>query len=352
MVVLAGCSSALSFAQIDSTAPSKNSSSGSRTSESTLTLRPTSSIDIASEKGGAFMNPAKCDAEGSLFIRKLASDRPLLGPVVKIDSDGKRTALFDPVAFSELGLIRADGFSPASDGGMDQIANTGGLNPSYYVLHFSADGSRSSSTLLDADFEVYTFAAFPDGNFLVSGVKRNAQDKNDRGRNLTAVFSGNGRELTQLSFLRKTGVGKTLAQKGVSQEKQDQDPLPTLDLEYAEVGSDGNVYAMQYSSPAVVYVIASSGKILKKVKVASPVPDGLPGDFHISGNRLAISFEQKNERHTLAIADAQTGRKIASYDESTGAGTSFSCFSANDDLFTFLKLGEGSELGVIRAEPQ
>lgn len=102
----------------------------------------------------------------------------------------------------------------------------------------------------------------------------------------------------------------------------------------------------------MVYVIASSGRILKKLKIASPVPDGLSGDSHTSGNRLAISFEQKNERHTLVIADAQTGRKIASYDESTGAGTSFACFSANEGVFTFLKLGAGNELGVIRSEPQ
>jgi hypothetical protein len=98
-------------------------------------------------------------------------DRPLLGPIVKIDPGGKRTAVFDPAAFSQLGLDRADAFSPAPDGGIYQIAQSGVVKPRIYVLHFASDGSASSPALLDADFEVYTFAAFAEGNFLVSGVR-------------------------------------------------------------------------------------------------------------------------------------------------------------------------------------
>ena len=66
------------------------------------------------------------------------------GNVCRIDRDGKRIALFDPAAFSQLALDRADGFSPASDGGMYQIAQSGGLKPRIYVLRFSSDGSASS----------------------------------------------------------------------------------------------------------------------------------------------------------------------------------------------------------------
>src|SRR5712671_8155525 len=159
------------------------------------------------------MFPAKCDADGNLYVRKYATDRPLLGPVVKIDPDGKRTSLFDPAVFSQLALDRADAFSPASDGGMYQIAQSGVLKPRIYVLHFSSDGSAASPTRLDADFEVYTFAAFADGNFLASGVKRDVQNKNDRGRNFTAVFSADGRELAQLSFQAPQESAKASAKK-------------------------------------------------------------------------------------------------------------------------------------------
>jgi len=323
-------------------------------------------MNVASEMGGAFMNPSKCDADGNLYIRKYAMDRPLLGPVVKIDPDGKRTALFDPAAFSQLALDRADAFSPASDGGMYQIAQSGVLNPRIYVLHFSSDGSPSSPTRLDADFEVYTFAAFANGNFLLSGVQRDVRNKNDRGRNFTAVFSADGRELAQLSFQEPQGPAKAgaksdgggrqqrarkAAQKGTQNDAEK--PAPTLDLADAEAGSDGNLYVMRGSSPALVYAIAPSGKIMQTLKVAAPLPGAVPSAFHVSGNRLAISFwNEAGESQTVVVADAQTGRKIASYADLTGLGTSFACYSANDGVFTFLKLGEGNALEVIRAEPQ
>jgi hypothetical protein len=319
-------------------------------SGSTIALRASSTMNVASEMGGAFMSSSKCDAEGNLYVRKLAVDRPLLGPVVKIDRDGRHTALFDPAAFSQLALDRADAFLPASDGGMYQIAQSGILKPRIYVLHFSSDGSPSSPTLLDADFEVYTFAAFADGNFLVSGVKRDVQNKNDRGRNFTAVFSADGRELAQLSFQAQESA-KASARKANTNDAEK--AAPGLDLAEAEDGRDGNLYVMRFSSPALVYVIAPSGKIMKTIKVSSPLPEALPSAFHVSGNRLALSFwNEESQRQTVVVADAQTGRKIASYADPTGLGPSFACYSANDGVFTFLRLGEGNELEVIRAEAQ
>jgi hypothetical protein len=356
-----------SAAQINLTAPAKIPVSGSGVFEPTLALQISSTMNVASEMGGAFMSGTKCDADGNLYIRKYATDRPLLGPVVKIDPDGKRVALFDPAAFSQLALDRADAFSPASDGGMYQVAQSGVLKPRIYVLHFSSDGSASSPTLLAADFEVYTFAAFASGSFLVSGVERDVQNKNDRGRNFTAVFSADGRELAQLSFEEsraprkaeaKPGAGgsRRAAAKNEAQNKVQNDAekaAPGLDLADAEVGSDGNLYVMRRSSPALVYVIASSGKIMQTLKIAAPLPGSAPSAFHVSGNRLAISFgNEESQSLTIVVADAQTGRKIASYSDPAGLGTSFACYSANDGVFTFLNLGEGNALEVIRAEAQ
>lgn len=309
------------------------------------------------------MSPAKCDADGNLYIRKFAVDRPLLGPVVKIDSDGKRSALFDPAAFSQLLLDRADAFSAAPDGGMYQIAQSGVLKPQIYVLHFSSDGSPASAVKLDAEFEVYTFAAFEDGNFLLSGVQRNVQDQKDRGRNFTAVFSADGRELAQLTFAKPSSAAKSAAQvgaktgaggKNTSEVKKSSDkPGPMLDGADAELGSDGNLYVMRGSSPARVYVIASSGRVMKTLKVGTAARGGAPAAFHVSGNRLAISFwNDEDDSQTVVIADAQTGRKIASYADPTGLGPSLACYSANDGVFTFLKLSEGNALQVIRAEAQ
>src|SRR5258708_1946240 len=299
LLVFSEFSGTFSVAQGHSAAPSavpKIPPSGS-----SLALRASSTMNVPSEMGGAFMSSSKCDADGNLYIRKLAVDRPLLGPVVKIDPDGKRTALFDPAAFSQL-----------------------------------------------------------------SGLKRDLQNRNDRGRNFTAVFSADGRELAQLSFPEAQGAAEAgtksgggahqnAAQKDAQRDAQKdaEKSAPTLDLADAEAGSDGNLYVMRHSSPALVYVIASSGKVMQTIKVASPLLGAVPSGFHLSGNRLAISFWNDGKHsQTIVVADAQTGRKIASYADATGLGPSFACYSANDGVFTFLRLGEGNELEVIRAEAQ
>jgi hypothetical protein len=354
LLVSAGFSASSLTAQTNSAVPP--------VSASTIALHATSTMNVASEMGGAFMNPVKCDGDGNLYIRKLATDRPMLGPVVKIDREGKRTALFDPAVYSQLGLDRADAFSPASDGGLYRIAQSGVLKPRIYVLHFSSDGSPSSPTRLDADMEVYTFAAFAEGNFLVSGVKRDLLNRNDRGRNFTAVFSADGRELAQLSFRRPQATAKASEAAARSKEAQTavaknaaedaEKRVPMLDLADAEVGRDGNLYVMHGSSPALVYVIAPSGKVIRTIKVAAPLPGATPAAFHLSENQLAILFgDEKTERRTVVVADAETGRKIASYADAPELGPAFACFSANERVFTFLNLGEGNTLDVTRAEP-
>lgn len=335
---------ALLSAQTNSVSSQAHEAAGRHVS-GVIPLNSSSTMNVASEIGGAFMLPSKCDEEGNLFIRKFATDRPLLGPVVRIDADGKRTALFDPAAFSQLGLDRADAFSPASDGGLYQIAQKGIVKPQIYVLHFSPDGSAGSAVLLDADLEVYTFAAFPIGNFLVSGVQRDLADSKDRGHNFTAVFSADGRMLARLSFERSKKRGQHAEAAG--------EVAPTLDLADAEVGVDGNLYVMRGSSPALVYVISPGGKILRTLEIAAPTKGPAPSAFHISGNQVAVSFwSGENESQILMVADAQSGRNISTYSDVVGAGPAFACYSANDGVFTFLKLGEGNTLQVIRAQPR
>jgi len=313
-------------------------------------------MNVASEMGGAFMNPSKCDADDNLYIRKYAMDRPLLSPVAKINREGKRTALFDPVAFSQLQLDRADAFSPALDGGLYQIASAGILKPQIYVILFSFDGSPSSPIRLDADFEPYQFALFPSGNLLVSGMQRDLWNKSDPGRPFTAVFSADGRLQAQLSLEPPLGPAETQgksAGKATAKATRVDTPksAPSLDLSDAEVGSDGNIYALRRSSPALVYVISPAGKIVRTLKVSAPVAGVMPEAFHVSKNRMAVSFwNDDDQSRVVVVSDAQTGQGIATYSGSAELGQSFACYSADDGVFTFLHLGEKNELEVVRAE--
>jgi hypothetical protein len=314
----------------------------------TIPLHETSRTSLVSEIGGAFMSPSRCDADGNLYIRKYAADRSLLGPVVKIDGEGKRVALFDPAAFSQLALDRADAYSPAADGGMFQIAARGGAKPQLYVLHFSGDGSAASAIRLDQGFEVYSFVAFASDNFLVSGVQRETLSPTDRGHRITAIFSSDGRKLADLHFERET-VNRKAGKSEV------ESVAPNLDVTDAEAGADGNVYALRRSSPALVHVISPAGEIVRTLKVSSPAPGAMPNAFHVSGNQLAISFlpgDTEAGGQALVVVDAQSGQTIRAFADPGTLGGAFACYSANDGVFTFLHLAEGNKIELVRAEAQ
>lgn len=325
------------------------SSSSAKTSNSAIPLNSLSTITVASEVGGAFMSGSKCDEDGNLYIRKYATDRPLLGPVVKINTDGKRVALFDPATFSQAGIDRADTYSPAADGGLYEIAQKGIVRPQIYVLHFSSDGSPLSSVQLDAGFEVYTFAEFPSGNLLVSGVERDLTNPKDHGQNFTAVFSSDGRMLSKLSFADQRNQKQPTGARSTKLAKEAGAVAPVLDLSDAEVGVDGNLYVMRAASPALVYVISPSGKIMRRLKIDAPTATSRASAFHVSGNQVAVAFSN-DPSQSLVVTDAQTGRNISTYSFSGNAIASFACYSANESVFTFVNLGEGNALEVIRAE--
>src|SRR5882672_530396 len=252
-VLLAGVLSCLSTVHAQPTIPSKNGSSPA------IALHESSRKSIVSEVGGAFMFPARCDADGNLYIRKYATDRPLLGPIVKIDPEGKRVAFFDPKAFSDVKPDRADAFSPAPDGAFYQIAGGGIAGSPVYVLKFSSDGSPSSRVILAADFKPYQFAPFADGNFLASGFVSDPQGRPEKARAFNAVFSADGRLLKEISFGRAIDVEATASSTKHREGSALKPPLPTLDLSDSEAGVDGNIYALRHSSPALVYVISPGG---------------------------------------------------------------------------------------------
>src|ERR1039457_4615564 len=80
---------AAAIAQGDAVSAPAHKSLAKTSSSPPIPLSSLSTTNVPSEIGGAFMFPAMCDEDGNLYIRKLATDRPMLGPVVKIDPDSR-----------------------------------------------------------------------------------------------------------------------------------------------------------------------------------------------------------------------------------------------------------------------
>lgn len=306
-----------------------------------IPLREVSRTEPVFETGGAFMSGAQCDQDGNLYLRKYATDRPLLSPVVKINAEGKREASFNPAAFTDIALSEALAYSPSANGQLFQLGQTAGVKPQIYILRYSSDGSPSSPTRLEGSFEARTFVAFASENFLVSGTLRETTDPGDKGRAITAVFSSDGRKLTELHFDKTAKAQKPEATAVTA----------NLDLSAAEAGADGNVYALRRSSPALVYVIGPAGNVVRTIKVSVPTPGAMPNSFHISGNQIAILFSDDDAR-LFVVADSQSGQVLRTFAQPGTVGSEFACYSANDGEFTFVHLAEGNKIELVRAQGQ
>jgi len=122
----------------------------------------------------------------------------------------------------------------------------------------------------------------------------------------------------------------------------------------ARLGDDGNVYLMRRTSPATIYVIASSGDLLRTVSIEPANNGQMPFDMQVAGGRIAVEFSlscsaDHCEGANLTVADATTGQKLSDYSEDKGIGGVFACYSAKPERFTFLRVGDDNRLQMIQA---
>ena len=228
------------------------------------------------------------------------------------------------------------------------VSNWGGDAPAAGDPQAKSSGSPIH---IDADFQPFQFAAFADGSLLVSGFQRDAKNRSDPARPFTAVFSADGSMLAQISFEAASKSVAPPAKAGGQPATSATKSAPMLDLSDAESSADGNIYVLRRSVPALIYAISPAGKILRTLKINPPAPGQSPNTFHVSMNRLALSFWDESTSHqSLVVAELQTGRRIATYSDPGTLGPTFACYSADDGVFTFLNLGEGNTLEVIRAD--
>lgn len=118
---------------------------------------------------GPYQLPARCDADGSLYLRQVVSATGLLDPVVKIGTDGKRKGSF---AFGDLGAVHPSvvlDFSISSRGDLYALATTKDDN---YLAKFRPDTTLDSVTKIPSEsgFRLSRFAIFSTGQILMTGV--------------------------------------------------------------------------------------------------------------------------------------------------------------------------------------
>jgi hypothetical protein len=121
----------------------------------------------------------------------------------------------------------------------------------------------------------------------------------------------------------------------------------------ARLGDDGNVYLMRRTSPATIYVISSSGNLVRTLTVQSLRDGWMSVDFQVSDEKIAINFSNcsmsRCEGSIFAVANAVSGQKLTDYADDPHLGQ-FACYASSPERFTFLAISEKNLLEITDAQ--
>jgi hypothetical protein len=305
------------------------------------------------EPAGLFGSPLTCDREGNLFVMAYSTN---VEAVKKIDSNGKRVAVFSSVSQPDVEISLAGYFSVSVSGEVSQLVF--GRNLDRYVFQFRSDGTLRSKIKLETGFPFLPsqIAAFPNGSFLVSGRKMHSGPGSDVP--FTGIFKNNGVLIKELALTDD----KNLAELATAHDRSVSSPMNASDnlavsLGAVEIAGDGNAYLMRRLTNPVFYAISSTGEVVRRFEI-EPIKSGyLPLTMHAGHSSIAVLFRDADNKKQLIRVLSLEGKTLADYvevsaDPGAALGPAFVCFVENPNRFTFLSTTTDHGLVLKFAEGQ
>jgi hypothetical protein len=212
------------------------------------------------------------------------------------------------------------------------------------VVRFEPDGKFASSFKLDPSIAPHDLAVFPSGELLVSGDELSTKNHRPTGRNLLAIYDPGGR------FVREISLPRDESRPVQDDESNESASVGTQ----AEPAEDGNMYLMRALEAPSVYVISSSGAVLRRIEVPSPGKEFHPDDFRVAGGNIVVEFSRDNpsgpgSEYVYSMIDSYSSEKIADYTSGKDAGI-WACYAA--DGWTFLSSrGNPPKMTIVKAKP-
>ncbi len=322
-------------------------SPGSRVgSESQPRLKVVDTV-ISSVNTNSFAD-VSCDADQNVYLKPHGND------IYKIDSHGKTAAMFVPEANPDIKVYNVGHYTTTPDG---EVYVSVGIETAFtrYLLVYKPDGTYKSNIKLDTSFALQpvSLAVFSNGNILITGLTL------DRASKMfivpfAGIFRSDGRLLKQIALEAEEKLPNVPAEKD-----RPAGPLPVYSNRAVAWGQmraskDGNVYILRWGSPAKIYAVSASGEVVKRFSVDPGDSNLQPRGMYLSGSRIAILFwDSSTKKKTLSVVD-NDGQAVASYDLHEGVDgkrvVEMGCYSMNPERFTFLDVGEKSDLQFIQAQ--
>jgi hypothetical protein len=290
-----------------------------------------------------------CDEQGRLYVRLQMPNEDTPGPLLRLSKTGVQEAELDMSA-----AVGFNVFAVRSKGGIATVQDEQG----YSVVNLGPDGKRESAVHLDAArFFPFQLAVFPSGEMLLSGIQRRTRESPHLNKAFTALYDARGHLVKQLLLDEDPEIERSIEAGDVRYVGTTKEGNKAVTLGRVVSGDDGNVYLMRRASPAPVYVISSTGEVVRKLAIAPPTAGQMPGALQASKNKLAVMFYSECTATTCkgasyTVVDAVTGEKLADYAAGSDVGGTFACYAPDPDRFFFLQVSEEHRLEILEARPK
>lgn len=319
-------------------------------------LRHIETTPVPQERAGPIMGPLKCGQGGSIYLRfVINSDNLTMNPVVRVSSDGKRTARFSPNAISGLDGAGILDFAPGAHGDM-YLLTTGSPDnfDDFYLATFDESGAFVSKTKLQSGMSASQLAVFGTGEFLISGRERTAGPKGPiYGKAFTGIFDPHGLLITRVEPPGDVQPKADAAADDIAARAAERDYGRALSLSTAETSSDGRVYLMRFGTDAPIFAITPSGDVTP-IQVKIPAGTYL-NSVKVDGSRMVTMFIRKEDPKKARIAevifslwDLNTEERIGDqFYGSATLGIGLVCYKSG--VFTFVNAAEDGHLQLVHA---
>jgi hypothetical protein len=325
----------------------------SPTSGQSKTLLPAARVPSTAvfDSFRSFALPTACDEKGRLYVKLLTPDGDNGGSLLRFSKTGVQEAAFDMSA-----AVGFNVFAVRPKGGVSTVQDEQG----YSVVNFGPDGKRESMVHLDgAHFFPSQLALFPSGEVFLSGIQRGTRESPGTYKAFTAVYDSRGHLVKQLSLDEDNEIERAIEAGDARYAGSPKQGNKGVTLGMAVSGDDGNVYLMRRTSPASVYVISSTGEVVRKLVIAPPFAGQMPGGMQVSQNKIALMFRRDctssitcEGAASYTVVDAITGEKLADYSSGDGVGGAFACYASEPERFFFLQMSEKHRIEILEARPK
>lgn len=354
--------------------PVKNAPTSRTQAPPVTNLYPSGTIEFSAPPPVAVARGTLCDTNGNIFLQYYPSVRVVNHmmlvprsvealPLRKLAVDSQQTVTFPVGPFQGYTKSSVHGFYVTPNGAVYNLAQAcrKGQDPeghetcAWLVTKYRHDGSVDSTVRLHlphgANLLSPQFAAFPDGNLLVTGFSMSEK----RGmRPFAAIFDPSGDFLTNLTMSRDAAPAsaptkakmnsrsKATASSSAAKARRDWARLFRAIAGMRMVGApDGAIYLLGSGFPERVYVASSGGKVLREQTITPPREGLSPfnmsvtgqGDLFVFYSHLPMPMDTSQYR-VLALVDPQTGKVISTYDLPPKGGVPACMTSEGVILFT------------------